>query len=132
MTGKERLERLIELVGDGYYIAKEREELQSIIEKDLEELEQWRRGEFAIVMARKSGKTPYYVLASLALDKYRRAFNILKDKLKLKTMEYTLTDGEHEKSEYSIDCKFGNTVYSTDLTKEEHELLGELLEEVKE
>ena len=66
-------------------------------------------------------------------SKYKRAFEILKKKLNLKTMEYTLTyaSGKQE-SEYSIDCRFKDEIYSTDLTEEEHNLIGELLNSIKE
>lgn len=106
---------------DVTYIAKKAIEE---IDKDLEELERWRKGEFIIVPARHSGKTPYHVLAAKVLDKYMMAFDILKDKLNLRTF--------YVEDEYFCNRKYAlHSDGTVILEKEEYELLKELLEVVK-
>ena len=126
-NGKEALEKIKHLTlnepsGYGVYSTQLKDTMYYfIIKKELEELERWRKGEFILIPARHSGKTPYYVLAAKVLDKYMKAFEILKEKLELDISERT---------EF-----IGYLLYTglepVTISKEEYELLEELMDENK-
>ena len=132
MTGKEALEQYKKIYVDKVIKGDVPTEdwLLKKINEDLEELERWRKGEFILIPARKMGKTPYYVLAAKVLDKYKRAFEILKDYSIIPPLEdFRYSEYTNcyfaEIEEYDHDYEDYRTIHYV-LEKDEYELLEEL------